>query len=345
MVVRSAVVVGAVCVALAACSSGSKDQVAAPSPTPTTSSTSASSTSTPKPAPTRSAAPSVSALSGRPGKNGPVLIVKIDNTRKAHPQTGLSKADVVYIEPVEGGLTRVAAVFSSQVPDKIGPVRSARITDLDLVRQYGRAAFAFSGAQSKLLPSIARAPLYDVSFDRAPGAYWRQSGRPAPYDLFTDGPKLLRRAKDAQVAHDVGFRFGAAAAGGRPARSVVAHYAAARVGFQWDPQQHRWLWSMDGRPAMASEGGQLGGTTIVIQYVTIGRSPYHDVNGVTTPWAKTVGKGSAVILRDGRAYDAQWSRPQLKSGTRLTAGGKDVPLAPGQVWVVLVDKTRPVSVS
>ena len=89
-------------------------------------------------------------ISGRIGSDGPILVVKIDDTPAAHPQAGLEDADVVYIEQVEGGLTRLAAVFSSKIPDVIGPVRSARISDIELLEQFGRVAFAYSGAQSKL---------------------------------------------------------------------------------------------------------------------------------------------------------------------------------------------------
>jgi len=64
-------------------------------------------------------------LNGLPGVNEQILVVKIDDTRAAHPQIGLEYADVVYVEQVEGGLTRLAAVYSSQLPPLIGPVRSA----------------------------------------------------------------------------------------------------------------------------------------------------------------------------------------------------------------------------
>ncbi|MSY56156.1 MAG: DUF3048 domain-containing protein, partial [Actinobacteria bacterium] len=107
-------------------------------------------------------------LSGRDGSNGPVLVVKIDDTNAAHPQIGLEDADVVYIEQVEGGLTRLAAVFSSVIPMRIGPVRSARISDIEIMSQYGRVAFAYSGAQKKLLPVIAAANLANLGAQAQP---------------------------------------------------------------------------------------------------------------------------------------------------------------------------------
>ena len=95
-----------------------------------------------------------SVLSGREGVDGRVLAVKIDDTNAAHPQIGLEDADIVYIEQVEGGLTRLAAIFSTVIPQRVGPVRSARISDIDILSQFGRVAFAYSGAQRKLLPVI-----------------------------------------------------------------------------------------------------------------------------------------------------------------------------------------------
>ena len=101
----------------------------------------------------------INSLSGRSGNDGPILAVKIDDTAQAHPQAGLEDADIVYIEQVEGGLTRLAAIFSSTIPKVIGPVRSARISDIEILEQFGRVAFAYSGAQKKLLPVIAEANL------------------------------------------------------------------------------------------------------------------------------------------------------------------------------------------
>jgi Protein of unknown function (DUF3048) N-terminal domain len=100
-----------------------------------------------------------------PGGNGPILVVKIDDTPPAHPQINLDKADVVYIEQVEGGLSRIAALFSNPktMPDLVGPVRSARISDLDIFAQYGHIGFAFSGAQRLFYPKITAANLENLS--------------------------------------------------------------------------------------------------------------------------------------------------------------------------------------
>ena len=115
---------------------------------------------------------------------GPVLAVKIDNLAPARPQTGLAGADIVYVLPVEGGLSRFLAVYSSDSPPVIGPVRSAREDDLELLRQFGRPAFAYSGAQPQLLPVVETARTVDLYAGRASVAssYFRDLRRVAPHN-------------------------------------------------------------------------------------------------------------------------------------------------------------------
>jgi hypothetical protein len=278
----------------------------------------------------------------RGGANRPVLAVKIDNTRPAQPQLGLRSADIVYVEQVEGGATRIMAVFSSRLPRSVGPVRSARISDLHILRQYPSPALAYSGVQGKMKPYIARAPLYDVSPERAGGAYRRSGDRPAPYNLYAAPSALLGRAPKAGTARDIGFRFGPAPSGGKPAQRFTASYPGATFSFRWSKDQRRWLVWQDGRRDRAAEGGQLGGETIVVQYARTTRSPFRDFLGNYTPLVVTTGTGRAVVLRDGMAYEARWSRPREQDGTTFTTpAGQPMTFAPGQVWVVLVNPGKP----
>ena len=264
---------------------------------------------------------------------GPELIFKIDNVRQARPPTGLAKADIVYLLPVEGGLSRIFAVFSSHFPPVVGPVRSARQEDIELLRQFGRPAFAFSGAQPHLLPVVEHAPIVDLYAGIA-GGYFRSASRVAPYNLYASTKTLLAEAKGRESrARDIGFRFGPPPPGGTPARSYGVSYAAAAFRFTWSPGQHRWLVWMDGRPATAAGGGQLGGPTVVIQYVKVTTSVFREL-GIRPPYANTVGSGTAVVLRDGRAYHVRWSRPAAGDGTTFTLpDGAPMPFARGQVWV------------
>jgi hypothetical protein len=275
--------------------------------------------------------------------NGQVLVVKIDNTVRAHPQRGVAAADVVYVEPVEFGLTRLAAVYSSRLPDEVGPVRSARESDLELVRQYGTLAFAYSGARKLVLKQIAKAPMYDLSELTAPAGFRRSSTRPMPYNLYARPDRLLGLVPKAARADDVGFRFGAAAPGGRPARAVTARWTRARATFTWSAADRRWVWDMDGRPIRDDAGRRIGATNVIVQYVDAPLSSYTDFLGARTPLPRTVGTGTALVLRDGRAYSARWDRPRAEVGTRWTVGGADLPLAPGQTWIVLLDRRTPAS--
>jgi hypothetical protein len=273
-------------------------------------------------------------FTGEPVKSlGRVLAVKIDNIVTARPQTGLQSADLIYVIPVEGGLSRFMAVFSSHIPSVLGPVRSARQSDLDILRQFGRPAFAWSGATPHLVPFIERAPIVDL-YALKVGGYYRISSRVAPENLYTNPRTLLREAPNASKARDIGFRFGSLPAGGRAVSSMTVRYPATAFTFRWSAKAKRWLVWMDGAKGMATEGGQLGGSTVIIQYTRIATSRFEEYGG-RPPYAISVGSGTAVILRNGRAFTVHWSRPNLDSGTTFTLpGGKRMLFAPGQSWVM-----------
>lgn len=278
----------------------------------------------------------LSPFTGEPVRSlGPVLAVKIDNIVYARPQTGLTSADIVYVLPVEGGLSRFLAVFSSHLPPVIGPVRSAREDDLELLRQFGRPAFAFSGAQPQLLPVVEHSRIVDLYSGLVSG-YYRGPGRIAPYNLFARTAALLAEAKGASRAHSIGFTFGPASAGGRVTPSMTVSYSSASFTFRWSAPAARWLVSMDGRRAASTEGPQLSAATVVIQYTTVRTSRFLE-QGRRPPYAETTGSGTAVVLRNGRAFQARWSRPSADGGTTFTKGsGQPMPFAPGQVWIVLM---------
>ncbi|MEU6542942.1 DUF3048 domain-containing protein [Streptomyces sp. NPDC046859] len=263
-----------------------------------------------------------------------VLAVKIDNVRAARPQTGLSAADVVYAEQVEGGLSRLMAVYATRLPKTVGPVRSARESDLELLAQFDRPTFAFSGAQSKLLPVIDKAAVRARPPDTAPDAYVRDTDRPAPHNLYLRPDRLLSSTPGAD-ALTTGFRFGAAPEGGRATASQTVRYPAARYTFTWSPGRERWLIAMDGKAAVTTDGGRMAAATVVVQEVKVRESVYHDFLGNKTPFTETVGSGKARVLRDGRAYDVRWKRPKATDGTTFTTeDGKPMPFRRGQVWVV-----------
>ncbi|MEU5682865.1 DUF3048 domain-containing protein [Streptomyces venezuelae] len=269
------------------------------------------------------------------GEGGDVLAVKIDNVAPARPQTGLDSADVVYVEQVEAGLSRLMAVYASHLPPVVGPVRSARETDLELLRQYDRPALAFSGAQSKLLPLIDGAPVRALPPGKAPGgAYYRGGGKPAPHNLFVRPDALKVDPREGALA-DAGFRFGPRPKGGTPQTRRTVRFPAARFTFDWVEYEGRWRVAMDGTRARTSGGKELAPSTVVVQYVKVRSSRFHDRAGSVSPFTETVGEGSASVLRDGRAYKARWQRPTASDGTEFTTDdGRRLPFAKGQVWVV-----------
>jgi hypothetical protein len=280
-----------------------------------------------------------SPFTGEPVRSlGRVLAVKIDNIVYARPQTGLTGADLVYVLPVEGGLSRFLAVFSSHYPRVIGPVRSAREDDLELLRQFGRPAFAYSGATATLLPYIARTAKIVNLYSGITRGYFRGTTRIAPYNLYARTPQLLRQAHGASTAAGIGFAFGPPPPGGKATRSASVSYPAAAFHFTWSPARGRWLVSMDGKPAVTTDGGRLSPATVVIQHTTVRTSRFLEY-GTPPPYAETIGSGTALVLRGGNAWTTHWSRPNPTAGTTYTTTtGHRMTFAPGQVWTILTHR-------
>lgn len=286
----------------------------------------------------------VNSLSGRVGTDGPILVVKIDDTPAAHPQAGLEDADIVYIEQVEGGLTRLAAVFSSKTPSVIGPVRSARISDIEILEQFGRVAFAYSGAQKKLLPVIAAANLENLGAQRqSKEIYANDPTRTPPTAMMLNAATLMGKVREQGLSiansKNMGWSFSDSIETGTAITSVKVSWPANSYNATWSDSEKRWLLSHNGSADIASSGVHLGPTTFVIQLVSITPSEYHDKVGGVTPYSATVGTGSGYILRDGKFIPAIWNRPTGLSGTTwTTTDGEEVAFAAGQVWIALTDK-------
>lgn len=279
--------------------------------------------------------PPVSPYTGLPTDLGaPVLGVKIDNAPEARPQSGLALADLVYVEPVEGGISRMLAIFQSKVPPEVGPVRSARQSDLEVLSAFGRPALAFSGEAAALRPLINQSPVLDVSATARPGLYHRGGTHAAPHNLYGDAIALRQGGAPPK---DIGFRFGPTPPGGHPVPDATVQYQSARIRVIWAPAEHRWVVDMDGAPLTTVTGDRPGAATVVLQKVAVHMTAIRDAAGAPSPFAQTVGQGDAVVLRDGQAFNGHWSRPAPPAGTAFTLpDGKPLPFAPGPVWVVLV---------
>lgn len=278
----------------------------------------------------------------------PILALKIDNASGARPHRGLQAADLVFIEAVEGGYNRFIAVYSSTLPREVGPVRSARISDIELLEQFGRVAFGYSGSRTSLRPALAAANTLDVSAWGGPEGWKYAPDRYSPHNLIASPEGLLARAArkgEVATARDMGWQFDSTPMmRGWQVDSVTITYPATNVAFTWDAAGREWLLALDGEPDVDTyTNRQIGATTVIVQVVEQSASQYRDRHGGVTPLQKTVGEGRALFLRDGRAIWGRWSRPQPSDATSYTVAGESFALSPGQVWVALLDSPRAVT--
>lgn len=287
-------------------------------------------------------------FNGLPGTNNQILVVKVDDTKYAHPQIGIEDADIVYVEQVEGGLTRLAAVYTSKLPPLIGPVRSARISDIDLLAQFGRVGFAYSGAQSKMRPVIAAANLENISAERNPPTiYITDKTRPGPFNMILKPNLLLQRANSnpkikIDTATVAPFIFGNPNKGETLTVSAKVKWPNARYELRWDVVNSKWLIYFNDQPNIAASGEHLFADNAIIQIVSITPSIYGDKFGEITPFSKTTGVGKAVMLRDGFSYQLKWQRDlETELTTWRTADGEIANFKPGRTWIFLTD-TPPV---
>lgn len=315
----------------AGCSANAKPPAAQPSASP-----SPSVTPTPSLSPTPP--PLTSPFTGLPvDALKPVVAVKVDNAVLARPQWGLDLADIVYEEAVEGRTTRFVAIYSSKPAKQIGPVRSVRESDMELLSMFGKVAFAFSGGNRGVLAGVRRSgAIHEVSYNNTESAYTIAGRRRDAYNFVTGTDRVLPHAPQAALAKDVGFRFGTPAGAGTSGKNVSLVWSRyAHTQWKYDAKTKKYLRYMDGRPAMLRNGKQQSAPTVVIQYCKVRGSRYSDVSGAMSPYTTTVGTGKVVVLRDGKAYTGTWKRAGSGPTRFVDAKGKDILLKTGPVWVML----------
>lgn len=279
-------------------------------------------------------------LTGLPGINGQVLAVKFDDTTYSHPQDGVEKADVVFVTQVEAGLTRLMGIYSSNYPEILGPVRSARISDIDILAQFGKVGFLYSGSQSKLRPVLANANIINLSAERNPPTiYFNDPNREAPYAMMVKPNLLLEKAKEASPAQSIGWKHGSPSKDAIKISSATIRWPNAVYKATWSATEKRFLLDHDNKPNLATSGIQLGSPMMVIQLVSIKPSEYGDKFGGITPKTTVTGEGSAYLLRNGTVTKVQWSRSSAESPTQWTlTDGTNAHFARGQVWLFLTDQ-------
>ena len=342
---RSLAVVGVLGVLAAGCGGGSKavvKPVAQPSPVPSSAAASPSKAAAPSPT-----AASTDPLTGLAVQHSPIVVIKVDNAVTARRyQKGLGKAAIVYQELVESGQTRFAAVYDNGYDGEVGPIRSVRETDLELLPQYGRVAVAFSGGntgmKAQFRSAVASGKLLDASYDVLPHDY-RLAERRVDARNFYSTPARLAASANGATPTDIGLRFGPIApTAGKPASAAVIRFSDMMVvRVRYNASTGKWSVYQDG-----SLMPGVGASNIIVQSVPIKRGRYVDVLGAASPYATTVGHGSALIFRDGRFVHATWKRASVKSGTHYVDDkGRDIPLKAGATWVMLQPNTRSAVVS
>jgi hypothetical protein len=337
---RAAALTGAVLLVILALAaflvlrSGSETVTVEPTTTTTTTTEPPTTTTTEPP-------PPVAPLTGLTGDFGdrldrPALFVKIDNVERARPHAGLTKADIVIEEPVEGNLTRLVAVFHSTDADNLGPVRSMRTTDLELVPLFGRPLFASSGGNAGVVPQIQAANVVDIGQNVSNEGFRRSGARPAPHNLFTSTTGLYGKAPELPPPPEPVFSYldegEALAEGAIPVGGVALRFGGPEVSrFTWHPETRTWARTQRGTPHVDVDGHRLAPTNVVVAEIDYDLS---NQLGRSVPHGVVTGEGRVVVLTQGQAIQGTWSRPTLADPLRLVAdSGDPIELTPGQTFL------------
>jgi len=306
--------------------------------------TATTTTTTTKPVPKYSNAP----LTGLVDPSGSALTrsaltVKIENTPEALPQWGVDQADVVYEEIVNGGITRLAAIFNSQAPTKVGPVRSVRPTDTQVVWPLG-GIFAYSGGAAYAVASISTAPVKLIDESSAGTAMFRDPNLYAPHNLFAVAPALFA-FKGTPTPPPALFSYRPSSqqpVGAKVASFVVPFPSIYPVTWTWDATTTSWDRTLFGKADVTGTGVRESPKNVVVMFVDY-------VNGIGTEnsYANLQGSGQVEIFSAGREVRGTWSRGPSKADViqYKTATGGTITLTPGQTWVELLDTGTAVTVT
>ncbi|HUQ00407.1 MAG TPA: DUF3048 domain-containing protein [Aeromicrobium sp.] len=311
--------IAALALMLGACSSGNDTPTGGASSTPSVDT---------------SVSPLTGLHQGSPPKNA-VFMVKIENTANGEPQYGVNDADFVVEELVEGGVTRLAAFFYSELPTRVGHVRSARTTDIDLAEPLDATILA-SGGAPKTLRKIKKSELPFYSYDmRSPG--WSSDpSKHAPYHVLWDLTDLSQTAK-ASVPPKPYFNWGHG-----PRRSDVTK-RATHASVRFSPATTtNWTFSGNGwrrSPERAAAGEAFTPSTLVVIFAPVKDAGYRDPAGNSVPETVVDGSGRAVIFTGSAATEATWHKENRNATMSFRSkAGKPVTLKPGRVWLEAVPR-------
>jgi hypothetical protein len=257
--------------------------------------------------------------------------VKIDNHPSARPQLGINQADIIFEENVEK-LTRYAAVFHSLGSDPVGPIRSGRFQDINLLGSLNEPLFVWSGGNEKVSRAIKDSDLVDLSYTVAnkDGGFGRDSDRSAPHNLIAETTKLWTLAPEGASAPQQQFAYRSASDANTSASKDVAGVKVSmdgvKVQWDWDKTTNEFIRIQDGTPVVDTEDVQLAVPNVVVLEVVYSNR--------YSPTSKTVGDGKAYVFTNGVVYEGTWSREdRLEPFTLKDSAGAVIKLTPGQTFV------------
>jgi len=278
----------------------------------------------------------VDPLTGLPNQDAstldrPAMVVKIDNHPSARPQLGINQADIIFEENVEK-LTRYAAVFHSQGSDPVGPIRSGRFQDINLVGSLNKPLFVWSGGNEKVSAAIKDSDLVDLSYTVAnkDGGFARDSDRSAPHNLIAETTKLWTLAPEGSSGPQQQFAYRSAsdanASTSKDVAGVKVSMDGVKVQWDWDKTTKEFLRIQDGTAVVDPDDVQLAVPNVVVLEV--------EYSNNYSPTSKTLGGGKAYVFTNGVVYEGTWSREtRLVPFTLKDSAGAEIKLTPGQTFV------------
>ncbi|QGG95141.1 DUF3048 domain-containing protein [Actinomarinicola tropica] len=336
---------------LAVACGGDDDESASTTTAPSTTTTEATTTTTEP--------PPVMQLTGLPVPDGDELaplrtamIVKIDNNNSnARPQRGITTADVVIEEAVEGNESRFFAIFHTNLTDPVGPVRSARTSDIDLMPMFGRPTFSSSGGNAGTMGSIRDNDVAVVAGHDSPfGSFFFRLNndgdirRRGPHNLFVNLSELYAAAAD-QGSSPPPFATWRGADDALPETALPTFgvditFGQNPIQWVWDEPAGGFLRWQRGTPHVDPDGTQVNADNVLLLMTPYAVSPFD----ATSPEARSVGSGEGWVLTAGQAIHGTWTRETREATYTFTDDeGNVVPLTPGQTWVELLKPQNPPS--
>lgn len=276
----------------------------------------------------------------------PSLAAKIDNNSSARPQVGLERSDLVFEELVEGGQTRYVAVWHSDIPEEIGPVRSIRPMDPDIISPFG-GMVAYSGGQYQFVVLMQNTNVRNAihGYSDMDDIMYRTRSKPSPHDVLVRAQLLIGRNGDlAPPAQQFAFAPDLASSsavreGVETLSAAVRFSSSATPSWDYEADSGRWLRSQLGVPDLDSAGGQLSADNVVVLRVPIS----HDLG---VPKTELIGSGDAWVLSGGKAITAVWAKSSQQGIISLhDAEGTVIRLAPGNTWIELMPDNGTLSLS